>query len=459
MSPDREAVVWTRLGGMPVKMGRLLVTDRECRFTYTGEFIERGLPGLGLVLSPAVYGERPIVRRRTERFDLLPPLQALVPPRDRGNFQRNLALRYLQARGHGKLEGFDADWAILMVAGHGGIGHLDVFEDDEAAHAWYEWPRPHRFVSLDRARPLSFRQFLAWFDEEADLLLQLIGPTPSIGGAIPKLLVSIPETGWDGRIGPPTREPVAGVLDVVLKFEQTATYPGIVELEALALDMHARLGFDVPRHWQIDLDGVPALAVERFDRDAHHRPRFVESLFSVIASGNPDLRHHYDFTYDGLARALGIPELPLVSDTEAARVHLFRRLVAALVTGNGDLHLENLSLWQVEDGRLAFSPVYDPTPMRAYPIHDLLNAMPFGRYGEYVTGREQPVGFDEALQRFARACGLGRREACDLVHEILEQAADYPDRIEALKRLPGENKAQLIAVHRRMRDMLASALD
>ena len=45
MSTDREAVVWTRLGGQPRRMGRLYVTDRECRFTYDDDFLTAGADG------------------------------------------------------------------------------------------------------------------------------------------------------------------------------------------------------------------------------------------------------------------------------------------------------------------------------------------------------------------------------------------------------------------------------
>ena len=92
MSTDREAVVWTRLGGQPRRMGRLYVTDKECRFTYDDDFLDTGLPGLGIVYAPEFFGKTTIVRQRSELFDLLPPLQSLIPPRNEDNFQRNLAL-------------------------------------------------------------------------------------------------------------------------------------------------------------------------------------------------------------------------------------------------------------------------------------------------------------------------------------------------------------------------------
>jgi hypothetical protein len=65
--PDRQAVVWTRVAGEPVKMGSLYVTDTEARFQYTADFVASGSPGLSLVYPPAVYGERPVVVRRPRR--------------------------------------------------------------------------------------------------------------------------------------------------------------------------------------------------------------------------------------------------------------------------------------------------------------------------------------------------------------------------------------------------------
>ncbi len=144
MSTDREAVVWTRLGNTPRRMGRVYITDRECRFTYDDGYLDSGLPGLGVVYAPEFFGRTTITMQRNERFDLLPPLQALVPPRQAENFQRNLALKYLATRGITGLAGFDADWEILKVSGHGGVGHLDLFEDSARARAWYDSAPAHQ---------------------------------------------------------------------------------------------------------------------------------------------------------------------------------------------------------------------------------------------------------------------------------------------------------------------------
>ncbi|NOQ89548.1 MAG: hypothetical protein GQ549_01235, partial [Gammaproteobacteria bacterium] len=373
MSTDREAVVWTRLGGKPNRMGRLYVTDKECRFTYDENYLQLALPGLGLVYVPEFYGSSTISRERQKPFDLFPPIQSLIPPRQTDNFQRNLALKYLQSKHERSfntrdMTSFDTDWEILKVSGHGGIGHLDIFENDTLAENWYSNPPVHQLMEITDELGFSLKQFMTWFEEDIEVFIQTIGPTPSVGGAIPKLLLSIPESGWDGRIGLPTREKTPGIIDIVLKFEQTTRYPGIIELEMLTLEMHREAGFDVPRYWPCFFKGMPALAIERFDRDQNNTPLCSETLYSILASGTP-LNNHYDYRYDLIAQAIDLSPVEIVSNTVDAKQHLFRRLIMALLTGNGDLHLENLSV-TCSSGTKAFSRIYDPAPMRAYAQHD-----------------------------------------------------------------------------------------
>jgi len=434
---DREAVVWTRAGMRPVKMGRIYVTGSECRFTYDRDFLETGLPGIGLVYPPEIVQETTIVRARTEFFDLLPPIQSLIPPRGEKIFQRQLILGFLAGKGTVPAKGFDTDWEILMISGHGGIGHLDVFRDDEKAIEWYSVPGKHTLFEVTEDLGFSLKEFLTWFDADAEALIQLMGPTPSVGGATPKLLVSIPESGWDGRIGLPTKIGAHGVTDVILKFEQTGTYPGIMELEALALDLHEEGGFEVPRRWPAVIQGVPALAIQRFDRDKNHTPLFTETLYSIMASGDQRITTPYSTTYDAVGWAIDRSPIDVVSDRKAAKRHLLKRLLFALVTGNGDLHLENLSILNRE-GHLSFSPVYDPTPMRAYRRHDLLTPMPFGGYGEVHLG--------EALSRFTRNLGARKSDLRNLIEEVLVLTRDYPDRVRALKTLPPANKEHLLSI-------------
>ena len=265
MASDREAVVWTRIGHTPAKMGRLMVTDSQCRFTYDTEFIATGLPGLGVLYAPDFIGATTIAWERTAHFDLLPQLQSLIPPQGESNFQRRLVLSYLQQQGITPTPGFDSDWAILMVAGHGGIGHLDVFASDAKAAEWYADKTQPALFRIGEDFGFSLKGLMTWMDGDAEAIIGALGPTPSVGGAIPKLLLSMPAAGWDGWIGLPRKRTVEGRTDVILKFE-SGNYPGIVALEALTLDLHRSAGLEVPRHWTCSINGVPAIAIERYDR-------------------------------------------------------------------------------------------------------------------------------------------------------------------------------------------------
>jgi len=441
MSRDRSAVVWTRLATRPVKMGQLYLTDTECRFSYDLDYLQMDLPGLGLIYDPKIIGENTIVRKRTQFFDLLPPIQFLVPPQSDNNFQRQLILNYLNKKGIEPDKGIDTDWEILKVAGHGAIGHLDVFESDEKAIDWYSTPAKNELFEITEDIGFSLKEFLTWFDHDAESLINVIGPTPSVGGAIPKLLLSIPETGWDNRIGLPTKIAAHGITDVVVKFEQSNNYPGIIELEALALDIHKEAGFEVPRYWKADINGIPVLAVERFDRDKHHNPVFTESMYSILASGDREITNHYSYTYDKIGHAIDRSPIDLVADRAEAKEHLFKRFILSLLTGNGDLHLENLSIIKT-DNQFGFTPVYDPTPMRAYPLHNMLSVMPFGNYGETLKGKDEPVGLVQAISNLASNLNIKKSTRKQIVDECLKVTDGYIERVEELTNLPENNKVK-----------------
>lgn len=452
MASDREAVVWTRIGNTPSKMGRLSVTDRQCRFTYDSEFIATGLPGLGVLYAPDFIGTTTIAWERTAQFDLLPQLQSLIPPQGESNFQRRLVLSYLQQQGITPAPGFDSDWAILMVAGHGGIGHLDVFPNDAKATEWYADKTQPALFRIAEDFGFSLKGLMTWMDGDAEAIIGALGPTPSVGGAIPKLLLSMPASGWDGWIGLPRKRSVEGRTDVILKFE-SGNYPGIVDLEALTLDLHRAAGLEVPRYWITSINGVPAMAIERYDRTAGGAPLFVESVYAVMASGDRRITHHYSSSYDNIGYAIDRSPIPIVNDPQAAKQHLLQRLLLAFATGNGDLHMENLALLR-RDARTAFSPVYDPTPMRAYNRHDMLSVMPFGNYGE-MDEKDRAIDLPEGLRRLAKNLAITKKQLRDMAAEVLSLTAGFGGRVAELASLPNANKQHLIATLTRVQKDLA----
>lgn len=447
---DRNAVIWTRLGAQPVKMGTVVVTDKEARFTYEAGYSKTGLRGLSLVYPPDQFNST-IVRPRSEFFDLHPPIQSLVLAREERNFLRALLLKYLAKVNVFPEPGFDTDWQLLMLAGHGGIGHLDVFESDSVANDWYSTPSKKGLTELDDKFGFSLKEFMTWFDGDSEEIINVIGPTPAVGGAIPKLPLSIDRSGWDGRVGLPTRFGDTDRTDILLKLENTAQYPGIIELEALGLAIHDDAGFDVPRFWPVTIKNLSALAIERFDRTENGNTVYMESMYSILAAGNTKVNDHHSATYDFIGQAIDSTKVQLVSNRKQAKKHLLDRLILAMLTGNGDLHLNNLSIIERES-KLVFSPVYDPVPMRAYKIHDELfpSEMGFGEYGEEVDG--EMVNFKAAYLRFSKNLGISKTALLNSVEHFLNVTDDYDKRVEDLSTLPKENKINLIKVHKDIRE-------
>jgi serine/threonine-protein kinase HipA len=459
--PDYHAVVWTRraagsdLGG-PLKMGDLVVTPRETRFSYTGEFLALGpdAAGLALLSSPRLYGRNPVVFPAREGMPLHPRLMALIPGEGRRNLQRQIYTRLLERRPDPPAPGFDMDWALLLLTGHNGIGHLDVFRDDRAALAAYAQPPQAPPTSGNRSkfwRAIRDDVALDIALMDAEAIVELLGPTPSAGGMIPKLLVAIPDQDtWDGSFAGPGTRAVQGraYTDVVLKIEP-AEYRGVAELEALCLQLHREAGFEVPRFWRATLDGLELLAVERFDRDADGLPLPMETFYSVFATGNRRFTTNQDTDLAEVGRWLEKLGGAVDLDVRAVQREFYRRLCFAVCTGNGDLHLQNVAFLG-GPAQVTLAPVFDPAPMRAWPRHDVRFAVP-------VDFDDALGGFAENLVALGTAYGLARSQAQEILDRTLTETADYAARVEALDTVPAERRERLAATVRRERATLRAA--
>ena len=206
----------------------------------------------------------------------------------------------------------------------------------------------------------------------------------------------------------------------------------------------------MPRYWPVEVNGLRALAIERFDRTGTGSTVFMESMYSIFASGSKTITNNYSANYNNIGQALDSSRLKIVDDRKAAKLHLLERLILAMITGNGDLHLENLSILD-RDGVLAFSPVYDPTPMRAYKIHNMLcpPGMSFGNYGELPDDWKgnDPIDFSSAMTRFIKLLGISKKTYINTVERLMAVTVDYSDRVNALLTLPQDNKDNLIRIH------------
>ena len=433
-------------------MGDLVHDGEQVSFTYSLEYLATGLPGFCLLGDGSIWRTGTVKYPVSERIPVFPRLLTLIPGNNPRNLQRRHYLDILRARlGREPPPGPETEWQLMVMGGHGGIGHIDVFADDIAADAWYRNISSDDFSATHAAKIGSGdgRSHL-WrmlknnvLDENIDfdplVIEETLGPTPSVGGMIPKLLVAIEPDGALAQFYPPDTK---GKADVVLKVEPPE-YRGLLDLEALCLDIHREAGFEVPRHYRYDSDELHFLAIERFDRNGEV-PIPIESLFSVIATGD----HHFRETGDILLEELGgilqrLGEVVKLADNTGEE--LYRRLIMALLTGNGDLHLDNIALLGgLNDCRL--TPVYDPAPMRAWPRHNLVSAIPFD-----ASNYENHSVFYVALgKRF----GLSQGQTQQCIQQALDATEGYAERLMQLERAPLQQREQLRDICRFEREQL-----
>jgi len=454
---DRHGVIWTRIGGRPIKMANLVVTSKENRISYTKEFLDSGLPGFSLLADPDTVQQNALIWTSTELRYFHPRLMAMVPPQSQGNFQRRIYSEMLARRPVPPAPGIETEWEMLLLSAKDGIGHLDVFEDDIKAAEWYRAAdrEPDPMLHGSRSKIWnSVRNEIRQISNGTDNMESLsgiFGGTPTAGGMISKILVAIPDpskTDWHGEFVVHHGKRVAEqFVDVIIKIEDPQ-YTGLMDLEGLCLDVHREAGFEVPRHWRVNIDDMQLLAIERFDRTPSGAPIPFESLMSVFAAGSKRIQTSQDVLWTEVGE--NVAKLGQVSnlDVRATQQTLFRRLAYALMTGNGDMHLDNIGLLGGKRD-LALSPVYDPAPMRAWSRHNMRMSI--------------PIEFDHETSVYAQiaatatAFGMTEKQGREFLLDAAEKTKDYCERVMALKNVPEERRLSLVGQVQREREELENA--
>ena len=453
---DRYGVIWTQVRGTPEKLADMVFTDTQLRITKTADAMAAKVPGVSLLHDLA--GDRQMVYDRVESRAFPPQLLALLPPVDSANPQRRILQALLER--HRPVKGMQSamqQWEMLLFAGRNGIGHLDVFEHDDLAKAYYTGKSGVLSSQKETAGSelwFAFRRFVERTanEDEENAVIETIGPTPGVSGFVPKLMAQVSlgsNNDWSGTLFGKNSTPA------IIKIEQ-ALYPGLLALEELAYDYHRRAKvFNVPRTWLKTInhqgESITLLAAERFDRvDGRALPQ--ESFFSLLHSGN---RNKYQCNTDGsmedLAKIFTVTGLPIEQKEE-----WFKRFVMSVLTGNGDLHTENMAIvGGASQHQLA--PLYDPAPMRAYrgrASHNILSALPFSGVGgvaqtpmlPYASSGETPPHLGKLLIEFGRAAGIHARRSKTFISELADVTKDFCDEATAvLEALPASARKNSLA--------------
>jgi len=164
-----------------------------------------------------------------------------------------------------------------------------------------------------------------------------------------------------------------------------------------------------------DADGQSGLLVGRFDRmprDGTIRMIAVEDAAQAAGLWPAD---KYNVSFEQAAAALAA----LTAAPVVAAARLLEQLAFAWLTGNGDQHAKNLSVYEAEPGEFRVTPAYD-LPSTVFYGDETLALTVEGR--DTLTARRFAGAAD--------ALGVPRRAARRILNAALRSTHDLADRIE-----------------------------
>jgi serine/threonine-protein kinase HipA len=201
----------------------------------------------------------------------------------------------------------------------------------------------------------------------------IAGGSSPLGGAKPKALITIAGEQWVIKFF--NNEPVDAPL-----------------VEHATMTLAAGAGITVAHTQVIDLVGLHAVAIRRFDRDKGRRVHSVSAgtaIRAATASGEEPL-----MGYPELARLLRRVGVTQGNVNQLDARELFRRMVFNILMDNTDDHEKNHSLLVVSpftNGRFKLAPAYDVLPTNS------------GKgYQEFVCGK---LLRDSTLENAMSECG------------------------------------------------------
>jgi len=278
------------------------------------------------------------------------------------------------------------DFAFLALFGRDCAASLEIAPVDDDAK-----PAPSDegiwFLNDDDGIQLSTKTGFADFFAEERVRL-------SLAGAQNKLAVVVDD---DGRVGVPLDgRPSTHILKL-----PNPDYKGLVENEAVMLDMARRLGLDVVHHSIVTLGKTRLLLIERYDRRRAggqvtrlHQQDLCQALglppdLKYEAEGGPSLADVFNLVRDE------------VDDPLDAAQQLLSWVAFNVVAHNADAHAKNVSLVRDDEGGQRMAPFYDLVCTGAYDLDH--------RMAMAVGGQADPgyIGTKQWAQ-FASDVGVGK---------------------------------------------------
>lgn len=302
-------------------------------------------------------------------------------------------------------------FGMLRRYGRDVAGALQIWDPEEPGE-----PKEPRLAPIDTA---GIAQLL---ERENDQPLgnQPIGGKTSLAGVQDKIVLAWQDAAWHQVLdGYPSTH--------ILKPQVTGNPTGLFDEE---------YGARIARHiglceYETRIEtfaGVPALVIERYDRDTSmpHGRVHQEDMNQALGSSR-DQKYQRIGGQVSLARMASAisrvsPDAPAV---------LLRMVTAAVALGNLDIHAKNISLLHPPDGSVRLAPVYDMVPMAHQDTDGEMALAVAEEYRHRQLTREQLV--NEATAWGLRTPGTIVDDTLEAILAAVREEAPHPSAYPGLR--------------------------
>lgn len=266
-------------------------------------------------------------------------------------------------------------WGLLMLVGSNPIGAVSIHALDDNGNLIVEsGEQAKENISLfsisipckDRICSFCLKEIKTEGTFHASCYKKLWGTSKALYAELDKTnpLLTFSKTIQNGSISGAQRKGLFALKKNKLAVDSASSmyilkpngdYPELPANEHLTMTAARNLKFDVPPTGLVQIENVGLVyVIKRFDRTISGEKLLVEDMAQIYEEASDD---KYSLSHEKVGEAIK-------NYTQAGPLHLndfFRRIIFCYVTGNGDMHLKNWSLLEMEriKGIYGMCPVYD----------------------------------------------------------------------------------------------------
>lgn len=179
------------------------------------------------------------------------------------------------------------------------------------------------------------------------LAMQIIQEQTSLTGIQPKLSLHLKDHKSDKRLT------IVGLWGAYICKPQASQYEMMPEVEDLTMHLAETAGIDVVPHTLMRMgDNTLCYLTRRIDRTLSGEKIAMEDMCQLTER---QTEHKYKSSYERIGKAiLQYSSLPKMDIT-----NFFELVFFSWLTGNNDMHLKNISLYETDDNVVRMTPAYD----------------------------------------------------------------------------------------------------